>query len=68
MAFATTPVGRNSVPGKQARQPRGGDIDLDRAREFRVAKRHSVLVRVLKVLLPANGGGDFEPVFASLAF
>ena len=55
MAFATTPVGRNSVPGRQARQARGKDPD--RAREFRIAKRHSVRVRVLKVLLPTVAAG-----------
>ena len=55
MAFVTTPVGRNSVPGRQARQARGKDPD--RAREFRIAKRHSVRVRVLKVLLPTVAAG-----------
>ena len=55
MAFATTPMGRNSVPGRQAPQARGKDAG--RAREFRIAKRHSVLVRVLKVLLPTIAAG-----------
>ena len=52
MAFATTPVGRNGVPGRQVRGK-----DADRGREFRIAKRHSVLVRVLKVLLPTLAAG-----------
>ena len=55
MAFVTTPVGRNSLPGNRARHARGEDPD--RAREFRIAKRHSVRVRVLKVLLPTMAAG-----------
>ena len=56
MAFATTPAGRNSRPlNRQSREAsREGH---DRAREFRVAKRHSVRVRVLKVLLPIMAAG-----------
>ncbi len=56
MALATTPAGRNGTPlNRQSREaPRE---DHDRAREFRVAKRHSVRVRVLKVLLPIMAAG-----------
>ncbi len=49
MAFATTPVGRSPL-NRRPRDARRGDPD--RAREFRIAKRHSVRVKVLKVLLP----------------
>ena len=54
MAFATTPVGRSPL-NRRPREARGGDPD--RAREFRIAKRHSVRVQVLKVLLPATAAG-----------
>ena len=54
MAFATTPVGRDPL-NRRSREARGGDPD--RAREFRIAKRHSVLVQVLKVLLPIMAAG-----------
>ena len=56
MAFATTPVARNGAPlNRQSREARGKDPD--RAREFRIAKRHSLRVRVLKVLLPTMAAG-----------
>jgi len=56
MAFATTPVARNGTPlNRQSREARGEDSD--RAREFRIAKRHSVRVGVLKVLLPTMAAG-----------
>jgi lipopolysaccharide export system protein LptC len=51
MAFATTPFEGNSAPlDRRPREARGEDPA--RAREFHTAKRHSVRVRVLKVLLP----------------
>ncbi len=54
MAFATTPVGKSPL-GRRSWETRAGDPD--RAREFRIAKRHSVWVQVLKVLLPATAAG-----------
>jgi lipopolysaccharide export system protein LptC len=51
MAFAATPVGRNNRP------PRDANEDPARAREFRIARRHSVRVRVLKALLPVVAAG-----------
>jgi lipopolysaccharide export system protein LptC len=51
MAFASTPVGRNNRP------PRDANEDPARAREFRIARRHSVRVRVLKALLPVVAAG-----------
>src|SRR6476620_159358 len=51
MAFATTPFGGNSAPlGRRSREARGEAPA--RAREFHIAKRHSVRVHVLKALLP----------------
>jgi len=59
MAFATAPVGRKSAAlGRRAR--RGAGDDADRAREFRAAKRHSVRVKVLRVLLPMAAAGIFS--------
>ncbi len=57
MAFATTPVGRSPL-NQRSREARGRDPA--RAREFRIAKRHSVLVQVLKVLLPLIAAGIFS--------
>ena len=57
MAFATTPAGR-SPPNQRSREARGGAPD--RAREFRIAKRHSVGVQVLKMLLPATAAVIFS--------
>ncbi len=57
MAFATTPAGRSPL-SQRSREARGGDPD--RAREFRIAKRHSVRVQVLKMLLPAMAAGIFS--------
>ena len=57
MAFATTPVGRS--PQNQRSREAGGR-DAVRAREFRIAKRHSVRVQVLKVLLPVVAAGIFS--------
>ena len=56
MAFATTPFGRNSAPLDRRRGEARGK-DPDRALAFRIAKRHSVRVRVLKVLLPTAAAG-----------
>ncbi|MFZ1107165.1 MAG: LPS export ABC transporter periplasmic protein LptC [Rhodomicrobium sp.] len=57
MAIAAAPAGRNKPPiGQPARGMRGGQ-GVDRAREFRRATRHSVLVRVLKVVLPLIAAG-----------
>ncbi len=57
MAFATTPAGR-SPPNQRSREARGGGPD--RPREFRIAKRHSVRVQALKMLLPAMAAGIFS--------
>jgi lipopolysaccharide export system protein LptC len=52
MAIATAPAGGNKLPvRRRARQASSGQ-GIDRAREFRRAMRHSVRVKVLKVLLP----------------
>ncbi len=53
MAFATTPAGG----GRLARSEAARGEDLQRALEFRRAKRHSGFVRVLKVLLPMMAAG-----------
>ncbi len=51
MALAITPPGVNRTP---ARPPKPAPIaETERTREFARARRHSVLVRVLKALLPA---------------
>ncbi len=52
MAIATTPVGEGRALARR-RNPARRDLSADRAREFRRAKRHSVLVQALKVILPA---------------
>ena len=51
MAFATVPSRANKRPTGHAQSDPGRD------REFRIAKHHSVLVRVLKVLLPVMAAG-----------
>ena len=53
MAPATMAVGRNGAP----RRSRDARVEDARAREFRRAKRHSVLVRALKALLPVMAAG-----------
>ncbi len=56
MAVATTPAGGNrALP----RQPKAAqrDTGFDREREFRRASRHSVRVRMLKILLPLLAAG-----------
>ncbi len=55
MAFATTPVGNSARLDRKSRNTRGDDSG--RAREFRIAKRHSVRVRVFKVLFPVMAAG-----------
>ena len=56
MALAITPSGVKKPPARQPKAPSRKEIS-DRAREFSRAKRHSVRVRVLKVLLPALAVG-----------
>ena len=46
MAFATTPMKAHNRSSRNARE------DAARAREFRIARQHSVLVKVLKLALP----------------
>lgn len=56
MAIATTPAGEGRAPARR-QNPARRDLSEDRAREFRRAKRHSVLVQALKVILPAMAAG-----------
>ncbi|ADP70550.1 protein of unknown function DUF1239 [Rhodomicrobium vannielii ATCC 17100] len=52
MALVTTsPVGRNAAMSRAA------DRGIDRDREFRLARRHSRLVRVLRIVLPLMAMG-----------
>lgn len=56
MAIATTPAGGNKASERRQTAARR-DLSADRAREFRRAKRHSVLVQALKAILPAMAAG-----------